>query len=226
MSEQKKQSIDSSKAIIGDVKKSVKAQEKKQDLHINIGKDGTTIVDVNNVPKKLKAQKFWIAWSYKKRIIFIIGMLAIVITFVLILSVSLNNNNSSSTLISTMTPEQVNSLSTKQATEITLLNINPRKDPKAGYIQALAFSQIGNNTQALKVIKTVASTRYGGFEGYDVYVNYALIASRTGDNKLAIEKMKKAIILLNSNSKIDSEVKKEETEKLNSKINGFEDVEQ
>jgi multidrug efflux pump subunit AcrB len=227
LSDQKKQTKSTdSKVIIGDVKKSLKSHQKSENLQrlsTTTLNNGITTSEV----KKTDKYHFWDKWSTKKRLLTIIicGGAAILFIFLAayVAITFFSNKKSNFPLINDLSPAQVVSMSDEQATEISKLDINPRKDPKAAYIQAMAFSQIGNNDKAYKIMGNLASLGYGD---YNFYLNYALIASRVGNNSIAIKETKHAISMVNSDNKIDKFTKDDILNKLNSKLSGFEDTDQ
>ncbi len=113
---------------------------------------------------------------------------------------------------------QVANLSSSETKSLAQSNVNASKDPNAAYAKAVAQNQTGDSKAAVVTFKAVTAT---GAVNYMVYNDYALAAASTGDLKLAIQNMQKAIDTLNNDKTVSAGLKTSETTRMQNKLDWF-----
>lgn len=179
MSDQKKQ-LDSqdNKAIIGDVKKSLKEQEKKQDLNVSINKQYVVVGSVDSNPKHIFMQ-FTKGFKRNKKGILIglvIILLIVIVSVIGIILVQKYNSINMNVTGDSLYPQQ------KASYEQELKNVKT-KDEKAIVLEKLTLLESTNGDY--KSAQKYAAKSVKDAPNADTYSDLAFTASQNKDYKLA-----------------------------------------
>ncbi len=149
---------------------------------------------------------------------FLLVILLLLTVAIFYLNIQLNNKQQAEQ-IQSISESQLTNMTDTTANYITEKYISPKKYPRASYAQALAFANKGNYSKSLQIMQELTSTSVAN---YEFYMNYAKIASSSGDIKLAITNINQAILLLNDNETLNVVSKNQLLNRYNSIKSAYE----
>lgn len=118
-------------------------------------------------------------------------------------------------------PVRVQGFTNAQLQQLAHEKVNPKQDLDRAYAKALALTALDDTSGAIAVYEQIDAA---GTAPYYVYVDYALVAARTGDNARAAQVMGQAISKLEADETLAPEVRATERQKLENRQASFKEA--